>query len=176
MASYGILAEFENPHELLIAAEKVKHAGFTKFDCYSPFPVHGLDHAMGMKKTRLGFIAFTLGLIGCIIGVALQWWSSAIEYPVIVSDKPLFSLEAFIPVIFELTILLTAFGAVFGMFALNKLPTHYHPLFSSTNFQKVTDDGFFICIEAEDQKFESDNTKKFLSSLGGKNIEVIRHE
>ncbi len=169
----GILAEFANPGELLKAAEKVRDAGYRKFDVHSPFPVHGMDNAMGLKQSKLGYVAGIAGFIGCTSGMVLQWWVSAVEYPLVISGKPFFSHQAFIPITFEMTILFAAVATVFGMFHLNRLPQLFHNLFYSEQFAKVTDDGFMVSIEAGDSKFEPQKTKAFLESIGGTSLEFI---
>ncbi len=171
-----VLAEFADVRALLSAAEKVRDAGYKKFDCYSPFPVHGLDAAMGEKQSPLGWIVGIMALIGGGGALLLQWWTSAVDYPLVISGKPLFSFEAFVPIIFELTVLLSAFGAVFGMFALNKMPRLYHPIFNSDRFRAATDGAFFVGIEAEDAKFEVEQVKQFLSSVGATHVEVVEEE
>ncbi len=171
-----VLAEFADVKALLSAAEKVRDAGYKKFDCYSPFPVHGLDAAMGEKQSPLGWIVGIMALLGGGGALLLQWWTSAVDYPLIISGKPLFSFEAFVPIIFELTVLLSAFGAVFGMFALNKMPRLYHPIFNSDRFRAATDGGFFVGIEAEDAKFEVGQVKQFLTVVGATHVEVVEEE
>jgi hypothetical protein len=170
---FGMLAEFDAPEALLLAAEKVKDAGYLNFDCHSPFPIHGLDKAMGMPRSRLGYVAGLFAIIGFITAITLQWWTSAIDYPIVISGKPLFSYQAFVPVTFALAVLFSAISAVFGMLIFNKLPMFFHPLFSASRFSKVTDDGFFISVEASDKLFESENTKAFLESIGGTNTEIV---
>ena len=168
-----LLAEFKGPKELLEAASKIKDEGYIEFDCFTPFPVHGLDQAMGLSRSIIGYIV----AIGCITGASgglfLQWWASAIEYPVIISGKPFFSWQAFMIITFVLMILGGAFAALIGMFHLNRIPTFHHPLFNSDNFKKVSDDGFFACIEYTDPMFDVDDTKDFLKSIGAKNIEEV---
>jgi len=171
--TYGLLATFDGPADLLHAAEKVRDAGFKKFDCHSPFPIHGMDDAMGLKISPLGIIA-SVGSI-CFGGgvLALMWWTSVKAYPLVLSGKELFSYQAFIPITFELCILGAALFTVFGMFALNRLPTFYHPLFNSKKFETFSDDGFLMSIEAADKNFDMQKTTALLQSIGGKNIEVI---
>lgn len=168
-----MIAEFEGPQDLLHAAEQVRDNGFTRFDCHSPFPIHGMDEAMGEKRSPLGWIVGIMGLMGGGGALLLQWWTSAVDYPLVISGKPFFSLPAFIPVTFELTILLAAFGAVFGMFALNKMPQLFHPVFFSDRFTKVTDDGFFVSIEKEDPQFDPEKNRQFFESIGATYTEVL---
>lgn len=170
---YGLLAEFKNPGELMEAAKAVNKAGYHKFDAHSPFPIHGMDEAMGLKKSKLGWIVLGHGLLGMLGGIALQVWVHTSAYPMNISGKPEANLPAFVPVTFELTILLAAFGTFFGMFALNKLPKFNHPLFNSQTFEKVTDDGFFISIEAEDDLFSVEKTEKLLKDIGASHVERV---
>lgn len=171
-----ILAKFDGTAELIHAAEKIRDAGYKEFDCHSPFPIHGMDDAMGLKPSIVGKISGIGGLFGMTVALLMQWWTSAIDYPLIISGKPLFSLPAFIPVTFALTILFAAFGAVFGMFAVNKMPQWHHTLFNSKQFEQFSDGGFFVSLEASDEKYNEDEVIKFMESIGGKNIEVIKDE
>ena len=173
---WGLLAEFATPRSIYHACEGVRDAGFTRWDSHTPFPVHGLDRAMGLRRSFLPWIVFVMGLSGAAGGLLLQWWTSAVDYPLVISGKPLFSWQAFVPICFELMVLFSAFGAVFGMFHLNRLPTLYHPLFSSERFERATDDKFFISIEAADPKFDENNTKRLLEGLGAVHIEVIEEQ
>jgi hypothetical protein len=170
---YGLLAEFDGPAALVKAAETCRDAGFKEFDCHAPFPIHGLEKSMGLKKSALGWIVLVCGISGLLTGLGLQWWSHSVAYPLIIAGKPLFALPAYIPICFELTILFSAFGAVFGMFGLNRLPTFYHQLFNSRHFKRASDDGFFLSMEAQDPKFEMEPCKKLLQSVGALQIEVI---
>ena len=181
---YGLLAEFDNPGMLMHAAEQVRDAGYERWDCHTPFPVHGLDGAMGIKMTKLPVIVFFSGLTGAIIGLLLQWFTNATDlmiyapmevtgYPYPISGKPTWSLPANIPVIFEMTILFSAFATVFGMFGLNKLPRLYHPLFNSKAFRGMTTDRFFIAIEADDDKFDLTKTESMLTDIGATYIETV---
>lgn len=171
--TYSILAEFSSSGELLQAAGKVTQAGYTRFDCHSPFPIHGMDAAMALKRSPVGFIAGICGLAGGLFGLWLQWWTSTIDYPLVISGKPFFSYQAFVIVVFGLTILGAAFGAVFGMLIINRLPRFFHGNFYSSSFARFSDDAFFVCIEAEDPKFNTRTTSAFLESIGGSNVEVI---
>lgn len=168
----GILAKFDSPKSLLKAAESVKEKGNLSFDAYSPFPIHGMDDAMGLKESSLSWIVLVGGLSGAFLGFLLQAWVSTTAYPVIVSGKPLFSFQAFIPVTFEITILLAAFSTVFGMLFLTKLPRHYHPFFRAETFSSVTTDGFFIGVDMKDD-LDVDQTVLFLENLGASSVEVV---
>ncbi len=171
--TYGLLATFEGPADLLHAAEKFRDAGYTKFDCHSPYPIHGMDDAMGLKSSPLGIISAVGALCFGSGAVLLQWWCSTRGYALVLSGKELFSYQAFVPITFELCILGSAIFAVLGMFHLNRLPTFYHPLFNSKKFESFGDDGFLMSIESADKKFNMSQTKALLESSGGKNIEVI---
>ena len=170
---YGMIAKFNTPHDILHAAESTRKNGYVDFDCHTPFPVHGLDDAMGLKRSIVGFIVGVGCIVGATVGLTLQWWSSTIAYPIVISGKPLFSWQAFMIITFVLMVLGGAFSALLGMFHLNKLPTFHHPLFNSESFKKATDDAFFISIEFKDPKFDLEDTKNFLLSIGGENVEVI---
>jgi hypothetical protein len=135
-----------------------------------------MDTAMGLSHSPVGMIVGILAVCGGVAGMTLQWWVTTIEYPLVISGKPFFSFQAFIIITFALFVLFGAFGAVFGMFGLNKLPRWNHPLFESEQFKKATDDGFFVSVEARDRLFDEIATRKFLESLGGKNIETIQGE
>jgi hypothetical protein len=171
--TYGVLAEFKDATELYYACEKVRDAGFKNWDAHSPFPIHGLDGAMGMGRSHVPWIVLVGGLTGAAAGMAMQWWTSAVDYPIYIAAKPMFSWQAFIPVTFEIMVLFAALGAVFGMFALNKLPQLYHPLFRSERFEGVTDDRFFISIEAQDANYQEGATADFLSEIGATHVETV---
>jgi Alternative complex III, ActD subunit len=172
--NYGMLAEFKDPGALYHAAHDVHHEGYRKFDTYSPFPIHGMDKAMGLGNSKVGFLTLGGGLTGLALATWLQWWVGAVEYPINVSGKPLFAFEPSIPVMFEVTILFAAIATVAGMFAMNGLPRPFNPLFYSERFQKATDDGFFLAVAANDTKFDLDETRSFLESMGAVHIEVIK--
>lgn len=168
---YGVLAEFSSPGALIAAAKKVRDAGFKDFDCYSPFPVHGIDEAMGIKRTILPALVFGGGLSGLGLGLLLQWWTNAHDWKWIVAGKPFFSIPANIPVAFETTILLSVFTAFFGMWILNKLPQVWHPLFRMSRFVHATDDSFFLGIAAKDAKFSMAETTALLEGAGALQVE-----
>jgi hypothetical protein len=171
--SEGILAQFAGPGELLSAARKVAAAGYHHFDCHSPFPIHGMDEAMRLKRSPLGYMVGAAAFIGAALAVLLQGWTSAVDYPLIISGKPFFSHQAFMPVTFGLAVLFGAFTAVFGMLALVKLPQFYHAVFHSNRFSQVTADGFFISIEAQDPLFDPAETPKLLQESGAMAVEFL---
>ena len=168
-----LLVEFETSEALLAAAERVRDAGYTRWDAHSPFPVHGLDEAMGIRSTILPWFVLMCGLAGAAGGLGLQWWTNAFDFPYLVSGKPLFSLPANIPVMFELTVLLSAVGAFVGMLVFNGLPELYHTLFKSDRFLRATTDRFFISIDAGDPKFDATGSEAFLRRLDGVGIERL---
>ncbi|QDT94070.1 quinol:electron acceptor oxidoreductase subunit ActD [Gimesia algae] len=167
----GLLAEFDDPHALIEASKKVRDAGYSKWDTHTPFPLHGIDEAMGIKWTILPWIVACCGLMGGTIAVGMQYWMNAVDYPFIISGKPLFSIPASIPITFELSVLLSAFGAFLGMLGLNQLPKLYNPMFKSQAFRRVTNDRFFISMDATDPKFSEIDTGEFLKSLNPLHVE-----
>jgi hypothetical protein len=174
-----ILAEFTTAHDVLHAAEQVRDAGYVRWDTHSPFPVHGMDRAMGLKDSRVGWIVICFALIGLTGAFVMMHWMNGIDYPTIVGDKPPGApgtLPSMVPIMFELTILMSAFGAVLGMFGLNRLPRHHHPVFASDRFRLASDDRFFISIEADDPKFDVDKTRKLLQGAHAHNVEVIEED
>lgn len=172
---FGFVAEFDSASDLYHAAEKVRDAGFKRWDVHTPFPVHGMDHAMGMKKSWLSAVVLCGGLTGFATALILQFFTQVALYPTVVQGKPtnLNTVPAFFPVTFELTILLSAFAAVGGLLVFLLLPRWNHPLFESALFKKFSDDGFLLVIEARDPKFREDKTKEFLESIGAKAIERV---
>ena len=167
---YGLLAEFDTPTELVAAAEKVRDAGYKKTDAFSPFPLHEIDEALGIKRSILPFLVLGGGIVGLLTGLGLQYFVHVVDYPIIVGGRPFFSLPAFIPASYELTILLAAFAAVFGMIALNGLPQPYHPVFNVPRFALATREKFFLLIERKDQKFDYEQTKSFMESLNPQEV------
>ena len=170
---YGILAEFATPADLYHACERVRDAGFTRWDAHTPFPVHGLAGAMGLRRSPLPWIVLGMGLTGAALGFLLQWWVHASAYPLVISGKPFFAWPAMVPITFEVAVLFGALGAVFGMLGLNRLPMHHHPLFQSKVFERATDDAFFISIESWDPRFDPSATRTLLESLGARSVELI---
>jgi hypothetical protein len=170
---HGYLVAFDKVDELLRAARIVRDAGYTRWDAHSPFVLHRLDAAMGVKKTILPYIVFLGGLTGAAAGISLEWWTNAVNYPFLISGKPIFSLPANIPIAFEITILFAAISALVGMLALNGLPRLSHPLFANRSFKRATDDTFFISIEAADPLFDRVETRRLLEEISGRAVEEI---
>lgn len=162
---FGVIAEFDTPEQLIHAVEKVRAAGYHRYDAFTPFPVEGLSHAMGLKHNMVPFITLLGGLAGGLGGFGFQWWANVISYPENIGGRPLNSWPAFIPVTFELTILGASLCAVFGMLALNRLPQPHHPVFNVKRFVHATTDRFYLCIEARDAKFHIAETVRFLQGL-----------
>jgi Protein of unknown function (DUF3341) len=167
------VAEFDTPAQIVEAAGAVSDAGYRDFDAHTPFPVHGLDRAMKVPGSKLGWIVLAHGIVGLGGALLMQWWMSAVDYPMVIGGKPYFSYQAFVPICFALTILLSAFGTVFGMLFLNGLPQWYHPALSHPDFRRVTDDKFFLTIESTDPKFDATRTRALLEQIGGKRIALV---
>jgi len=172
-ARYGLVAEFASPAVLYRACESVRDAGYKRWDAHTPFPVHGLERAMGLSRSKLPWIVFVLAMGGACAGFLLQTWVHSFEYPSVISGKPLFAWPAYIPVTFELAVLGGALGAVLGMFALNRLPRHHHPVFASRGFERASDDRFFISIEALDERFDPTATPELLRRSGAARLEWL---
>jgi Protein of unknown function (DUF3341) len=185
-----ILAEFKSAHDVLHAAERVRDAGYMRWDTHTPFPVHGMDRAMGLRDSRLGWIVICFALTGLTGAFVMMNWMNGIDYPIVVGDKPpgapllnalsaserIGTLPSMVPILFELTILLSAFGAVLGMFHLNRLPRHNHPVFESDRFRLASDDRFFLSIEADDPKFDLEKTRALLAGAHAAHVEVIEED
>jgi mono/diheme cytochrome c family protein len=172
--AYGVLAEYDGVIPLLAAAQKVRDGGYTCWDTYTPIPIHGLDEAMGVRRTRLPWVVFGAGLVGGLLALLMQWWMNAINYPYVVSGKPLFSLPAFVPILFEVTVLFSAITAFVGMLMFNKLPALYHGFLASRALAaRATTDRFFIGIEARDPRFDLAAAREMLESTGSLNVETV---
>jgi hypothetical protein len=172
-AIYGLLAEFGNPEELVAAARRAREAGYRKMDAYTPFPVEELNEALELGQTWVPLIVLIGGLLGAALGYGMQYYIAAIDYPLNIGGRPLHSWPAFIPVTFELTVLVAGLFAVFGMLALNGLPMPYHPVFNAPSFSLATHEHFYLCIEAADPKFDSDETRRFLDQLSPRTVTEV---
>ncbi len=172
----GLLAEFSDPGALLHAAQHMRREGFAKLDTFTPFPVHGMDRALGLKTSILGYMVFVGGSVGLASGYLLQWWTSAVDYSINISNKPFFAIEPSVPIMFELTVLFSAATAVFGMLALNGLPQPYNPLFNSDRFARATDDGFFMHVGAGDGGRDDAAIADALFAAGALSVERVDHD
>jgi hypothetical protein len=168
-----LLAEYDTAGEVLHAAEALRDAGYTHFDSHSPFPIHGMDTAMGLKDSKLGALVFPVGLTGTTLAFLMMWWMNGVDYPLVIGGKPPYSLPSQVPIMFEVTILLSAFATVFGMFHLNRLPRHHHPIFNSARFKGFSDDKFFLSVESTDPKWSLERTKKLLEGTHPKHLELV---
>jgi hypothetical protein len=168
-----LLAEFDSAGAVLHAAEKLRDAGYTQFDSHSPFPIHGMDAAMGLKDSKLGWIVFPIGLTGTTLAFLMMWWMNGVDYQLVIGGKPPYSLPSQVPIMFEVTILLSAFATVFGMFHLNRLPRHHHPIFNSERFKGFSDDKFFVSVESIDPKWHVEKTKNLLEGCNPSHIELV---
>lgn len=173
---YGLLARYQTTADIYHACEQVRDLGYQKWDACTPFPVHGLEKAMGLRPSVLPWMVLFAGLFGGTFLMGLEIWVAHVDYPLNIGGKPTLSIPAFVPPAFEFTILFAALTAVFGMFFLNGLPRHHHPLFGSQGFARVTDDGFFIVIEREDPKFDLEETRQMLIKTHAVQVEVLGDE
>jgi len=171
---YGVVAEFTTPADLVHAGNVVHHEhGFKSVDALSPFPIHGIDDAIGVPYSKLGYIVLGGAAFGLLNAILMIWYAGAVDYPLVIGGKPLFAWEFSIPPMFELTVLFSSFAAVLGMLGLNKLPQFYHPVFNYSKFGRVTDDRFLLVVDASDPKFDIEQTPRMLESLGAANVEVV---
>jgi hypothetical protein len=173
-AVYGVVAEFDDPAVMVDAGHELHHThGYKHIDALSPFPIHGIDAAIGTPKSKLGYIVAACGVFGLLNAIFMIWYIGAVDYPLVIGGKPLFAFEFSVPVMFELTVLLSAFGAVIGMLALNGLPRFYHPVMNYSNFPSVTNDRFLLVVDAGDAHFDVEQTPALLRHLGARNVEVV---
>jgi hypothetical protein len=172
---YGLMAEFDSTQALLDAAHKVREAGYTKTDAYSPMPIHGVAEALGMKERKVAPFVLCGGIFGAMAGYSLQYVTSVIAYPMNIGGRPLHSWVSFIPPTFELTILFASFAAVLSMLVLNGLPRPYHPVFNVERFALASQTGFFLAIEAADPRFDEEQTRAFLTSLNPREVVPVAH-
>lgn len=174
--TFGVVAEFESAADIYKAAKATTAEGYTRVDAHTPFPIHGIDAALKQGPSHLGWFVVIGGVVGILLAQGMQWWMNAVDYEFWVSGKTPYSWPTTIPITFELMVLLSAFVAVFGMFALNGLPRFHHPIFKHSSIHRVTDDRFFLSIEAKDPKFDAQSAKAFLEGIGGKNVEVLEDD
>lgn len=170
---YGLMAEYETPADLMHAAETIRDAGFSRWDVFSPYPIHGMDQAMGIKNSRVGWFSFLGGVVGYTSGMLMIWWMNAVDYAIPIGGKPMFSPHGAFPPSYELTILLGAFGALFGMLFLNRLPKLYHPLLKNLRFKLASHDRYYLVIECDDPKYSETETRRLLESSGSRHIEMV---
>lgn len=170
---HAILAEYDTPADIMAAAETVREAGYEKWDVHTPFAIHGMDKAMGLGNAQVGWFTFFGGLIGFTTGMLMIWYMNKFDFDIVVGGKPLFSGFYAFPVAYELTILLGAFGSLGGMFILNRLPRHHHPLLANERFAAVTDDKFFVVIDCDDPGYDETATRALLESTGPAHIELV---
>lgn len=168
--SYGLIAKFDTPADVYEAAKSVRAAGYSSWDVITPFPIHGIDSAMGTKRSHVPRFSLAGGLTGFATGMLMIAYMNWYDYPLLVGGKPYFSPMFAFPVSYELTILFTAFATIIGMFVLNRLPMHYHPVMKQPHFARAMNDQFFIVIEGRDPKFDPAVTKNLLSEIGGQDI------
>ena len=172
---HGLMAEFTEPQAVVAAARRVREAGYTRVDAYSPYPMEALTEALEFHHSKLPLLVLIGGITGLVAGYGLEYWASVIEYPLNIGGRPYHSWPAFIPPAYETTILFAAFAAVFGMLALNGLPQPYHPVFNVPSFALASKDRFFIVIEATDPKYDQDETWSFLVRLGARVVSEVEH-
>lgn len=170
---WGLLAQYEDPHAIYKACEKVRDEGYENWDSCTPFPVHGLDKAMGLKPSKLPWIVLSVGLCGSTFMLWFESFAMGNLYPMIVGGKPLFSLPAFVPIWYEITVLSSCVTAFLANWILSGLPEPYHPAFNSKAFERVTDDKFFIMIESQDPKFDLEKTRALLQATGATTVEEL---
>jgi hypothetical protein len=170
---HGLMAEFDNPNDLVVASRRAHSEGYRKLDAYTPFPIEELHEALGVHHTKVPLIVLIGGIVGGLSGYGLQYWVSAIAYPLNIGGRPLHSWPAFIVPTFETTILFSAAAAVLGMILLNGLPMPYHPIFNARRFAMASRDRFFLCIESDDPRFQADETRRFLESLGAREVNDV---
>lgn len=173
---YAVATTFDSTAEILDAIRSVRKKGYRKLEAFTPFPVHGIDEALGQGRSKLGYVIAACGIAGICIAQLLQWWTSAVDYPVRIGGKPYYAFEYSIPITFELMVLLASFAAVFGMLAFNGLPRFNHPVFNYSNYARATDDGFVLVVERDGNHFEPAAIVELLNELGGKNTEIVHED
>ncbi|MFU8889588.1 MAG: DUF3341 domain-containing protein [Trueperaceae bacterium] len=164
--THGLIAEYDTPEQLLVAAEAARKAGYTRMDAYTPHPVEGIDDALGLAPTNLGYVVLAMGLFGAAAGYFLQWYPANVFYPLNIGGRPLHDWPTYVVITFEVTVLLAAFTAGLFMLARNGLPRPYHPVFNTPGFERATRDGYYLCIEAVDPRFDDEGVRDFLEGTG----------
>lgn len=172
----GVTGLFHDPDQVLKAATEIRRAGYRKFDFHTPYPLHGLDDAMGVKRTVLPWISLGAGIVGAAVATHLQWWTGAVDYPLVIGGKPLFAFEPSIPIIFELTVLFCAIATVVGMFALNGLPRWFSRWQDDPHFVRSMDDAFVVTVDADDAMYDAGKTRGLLESLGAEQVREVEYE
>ncbi len=172
----GISGIFQDPDRVLAAAAEIRRAGYQQFDFHTPYPLHGLDQAMGIKRTVLPWISLGAGVLGAAVALHLQWWTGAVDYPLVIGGKPFFAFEPSIPITFELTVLLTAIATVVGMFALNGLPKWFSKWQNDPHFLRTMDDAFVVTVDAEDPLYHAEKTRSLLESLGAEHVRIVDYD
>jgi len=170
---YGLIAEFDSPTAVVVAARRTHAAGYRRINAYSPFPIEELSEAIGYHRDYVALCVLVCGILGAVGGFSLQYWTGAFAYPINVGGRPLLSIPAYIPITFECTILLASFGAFIGNLMMSRLPQPYHPVFNVPSFSRATQDRFFVCIKADDPRFNLAETRAFLASLGAKEVSDV---
>lgn len=170
---FGLAAEFDSPEALVAAAARVREAGYTRVEAYTPFPVEGLSHALGFARTKVAMVVLIGAIVGAVGAFGMQWYANVLSYPWNIGGKPPNSWPAFIPITFELGVLGAALAAVIGMLAMNGLPQPYHPMFNLPRFTLASRDRFFLCVESTDPKFDPDQTRRLLDDLRPTSVEVV---
>ncbi len=172
---YGLMAEFATAQEVLKATRQAREAGYREMDAYTPYPVEGLAAELGLPRTRVPFVVLMAGLVGAGVGFFMQWYSMAVDYPFNAGGRPFNSWPVFVPIAFEVMVLVAAFAALLGMFFLNGLPRPHHPVFNVARFDRASQDRFFLCIEAADPKFDRDRTWQFMNELHPAEVVEVPH-
>jgi hypothetical protein len=172
---HGLMAEFETAQQILDATRQAREAGYRDMDAYTPYTVEGLSAELGLPRTRVPFVVLVAGIVGASVGFFMQWYTMAVDYPFNVGGRPFNSWPVFVPIAFEVTVLVAAFGALFGMLFLNGLPRPYHPVFNVPRFERASQDRFFLCIEAIDPKFDLAETRRFLLETHPAEIMEVPH-
>jgi hypothetical protein len=173
-APFALVGYFDTPAQVYHACEALRDSGYKEFDAHTPFPIHGLERAMGLPPSRLPWIVLACGLTGFGSALLMQIWMSVYDYPLIIGGKPFLTLPSYVPITFELTILFSAFGAFFGMWGLNGLPRYFHPVMQHPSFAKASDDKFFVAVEATDPQYDAVKTRALLEGLGIRELEEVQ--